>query len=160
MKKSVVVMLILGLVASFAVAPAQAKKKKVKRTERVVEIPYQLGGIGVSSPAATGGVCFTDPTMPASCKEVPLQEGETHIKIEITDATGTTVPGSMNQGDIDGDGFQDIYSQFCGSHPEPIELQDPFAPVSISMYPGVCGDASGAGIPTVGTITVTLSNAP
>ena len=153
MKKSIVVLLILGLAAAFAAAPAQAKKKA---KPRVVEIPYQLGGIGASTPAYTGGVCFVDPTMPASCKEVPLMKGEKTIKVEILDATGTSVPGSINQGDIDGDGFNDIYGQFCGSTPEPLELQDEFAPVQFSMYAGVCQDASGAGIPTTGTIRFTL----
>ena len=161
MKRSLAVLLVLGLAASFAVAPAQAKKKKKPvRAERVVEVDYQLGGLGVSTPAATAGTCFVDPTQPASCKDVALMKGESYIKIEIQDASGTTVPGSMNQGDIDGDGVNDIYGQFCGAMPEPIQLQDSYAPVSISMYPGVCADASSGGIPTTGTIVVTLSNMP
>ena len=156
MKKTLSIVLMALLVASaFAAAPASAKKKK-KPSQRVVEIPYTLGGFGVSTPGPSGGSCFTDPSMPASCKEIPLQVGETHISIEIQDASGTTVPGSISQGDANGDGISEIYGQFCGSTAEPLQLQDEFTPVNLSMYPGVCADASGAGIPTTGTIKVTL----
>jgi hypothetical protein len=162
MKRTIVVALTVGLVAGvFAIAPAEAKKKKkVVRVERVVEIPYTLGGIGVASPVRTGGVCLTDPTMPASCKEAPLQAGETYVKVEVTDASGTTVPGFISQGDTNGDGISDGYGQFCGAHAEAVALTDSAAPVGISMYPGVCSDATGGGIPTQGTIVVTFSNMP
>jgi hypothetical protein len=164
MKRTIVVALTVGLIASvFAIAPAEAKKKKKKakpvRVERIVEIPYTLGGLGAATPVRTGGVCFTDPTMPASCKEVPLQAGETYIKVEVADSTGTTVPGFISQGDTDGDGISDGYGEFCGAHAEPVALTDAAAPVGISMYPGTCTTPSG-GIPTTGTITVTLSNMP
>ena len=160
MKRSLAVLLVLGLEASFAVAPAQAKKKKKKpvRVERVVEIDYQLGNIGVATPAYTGGVCFVDPTMPASCKEVPVQKGDKFIKVEVQDASGTTVPGFISQGDTDGDTIADGYGQFCGVHTEAVPLNDEFTPVGVSMYPGVCADASGGGIPMTGTIVVTFSN--
>ncbi|MGH2807469.1 MAG: hypothetical protein ACRDKT_09345 [Actinomycetota bacterium] len=166
MKRSVVVVLLVGLLAGLLMAvPAEAKKKKKKkkapvRVERVEEIPYTLGNLGVASPAFTGGVCFTDPSFPASCKEVPLQAGETYIKIEVQDATGSTVPGFISQGDVDGDGISDGYGEFCGAHAEAVPLADAAAPVGISMYPGVCADASGGGIPTEGTIVVTFSNMP
>jgi hypothetical protein len=162
MKRSIVVVLMAGLLAgAVTAAPAEAKKKKKEvRTERVVEIPYTLGNLGAATPAYTGGVCFVDPTMPASCKEVPLQAGDKYIKVEVADASGTTVPGFISQGDIDGDTISDGYGQFCGAHAEAVPLADAAAPVGISMYPGVCADASGGGIPTQGTITVTFTNMP
>lgn len=161
MKRSLAVLLVLGLAASLAAAPAQAKKKKKPvRVERVVEIDYQLGNLGAATPAYTGGVCFVDPTMPASCKEVPVQKGDKFIKVEVQDASGTTVPGFISQGDVDGDTISDGYGQFCGAHAEAVPLNDEFTPVGISMYPGVCADASGGGIPTTGTIVVTFSNMP
>ena len=160
MKKSIVVLLILGLVAAFAAAPAQAKKKKKVRTERVVEVPYTFGGVGVASPAATGGLCFTDETQPFGCKTVPVMAGEAYVKIEVVDATGTSVPGFISQGDIDGDTIADGYGEFCGAHVEPMPLNDEVTPVGVSIYPGVCQDASGGGIPTTGTIIATFSNMP
>lgn len=163
MKRSIVVLLILGLVASFAVAPAQAKKKKKKknaRVERVVEVPYTFGGLGVATPVRTGGVCFTDETMPFGCKTVPVQAGERFVKIEVKDSSGTTVPGFISQGDVDGDGISDGYGQFCGAHAKAVALNDESTPVGISMYPGTCSDVSGGGIPTTGTIVATFSNLP
>ena len=161
MKKSVVVLLILGLVASFAVAPAQAKKKKKPaRTERVVEVPYTFGGMGVATPAITGGLCFTDETMPFGCKTIPVQAGEQYVKIEIKDAVPSTVAGFISQGDVDGDGISDGYGEFCGAHAEPVPLNDEFTPVGVSFYPGVCSDGSGVSFPTTGTIVATFSNMP
>ena len=163
MKKSVIAVLILSLIASFAVAPAQAKRKKKPpaRYERVVEIPYTMGGIGVSTPAASGGVCpFTEPGS-GECIEVPVEKAsETYIKVEIADAIPTTIAGFISQGDVDGDGISDLYGDFCGGHPEFIPLEGGTAPVRISFYPGVCADASGVSLPTTGTITVTFSNQP
>ena len=163
MKKTLSTLVILGLIfGAFMATPAEAKKKKkkAKKTERVVEIDYTLGNLGVASPAFTGGVCFVDPTMPASCKEVPVTASEKYIKVEVKDATGTSVPGFISQGDTDGDGINDGYGEFCGSHDAPVQLTAPGTPVGVSMYPGICADASGGGIPTSGTLVVTLSNMP
>ena len=163
MKKTLSTLVIMGLIfGAFMAAPAEAKKKKKKavRTQRVVEIDYTLGNIGAATPAYTGGVCFVDPTMPASCKEVPVMASEKYIKVEVQDSSGTTVPGFISQGDTDGDGISDGYGQFCGAHEAPVQLTSPGTAVGVSMYPGTCADASGGGIPTTGTIKVTLSNMP
>ena len=160
MKRSVSVLMILGLVfGAFAVAPAQAKK--VKRTERVVEIEYVMGGIGVSSPAASGGFCPMTSPGSLECIEVPiLSAKEQYVKVEITDALPTTIAGFISQGDTDGDGIGDLYGDFCGGHEEPIALEGGTTPVRISFYPGTCADGSGVSFPTTGTIKVTLSNMP
>lgn len=160
MKRSVSILLVLGLVfAAFAGVPAQAKK--AKRTERVVEISYTMGGIGVSSPAASGGVCpMTEPGS-GECIEVPvISAKEKYVKVEIVDALPTTIAGFISQGDVDGDGISDLYGDFCGGHPEAIPLEGGTAPVRISFYPGTCQDGSGVSFPTTGTITVTFSNMP
>ena len=165
MKKTLTVVLMLALIAgAFAAAPAQAKKKKKKapvRTERVVEIEYVMGGIGISSPAASGGICpMTEPGS-GECIEVPvLSAAEKYIKVEIADALPTTIAGFISQGDTDGDGIGDLYGDFCGGHEAPIALEGAGAPVRISFYAGTCADGSGVSFPTTGTITVTFSNMP
>jgi hypothetical protein len=159
MKRSLAVLLVLGLAASFAVAPAQAKKKKKPvRVERVVEATYQAPGLGATVAGAGGGICpFADPTT-QTCIEFPLQLGEKYVKVEITDATGGSVAGSVSQGDTDGDGVGNLYGQFCNAHPEPIKMESSSAPLRVSFYPG--GDPSCVSTPTTGTIKVTFSNMP
>jgi hypothetical protein len=158
----------VGLVAGvFAIAPAEAKKKKPAkpvRVERVVELAYTIGGIGFSLPDNPGpysaaGICpMSDPSA-QECIEFPLQAGETHVKVEIVDASTTTVSGFLSQGDVDGDGISDGYGNFCGAHAETVPLASPAAPVRVSFYPGTCSDATPS-LPTTGTITVTFSNMP
>jgi hypothetical protein len=161
MKKAIVVAITAGLIAGAFVGPADAGKKKKKpvRVERVVEVDYAAPGIGVTTPAAAGGICpFADPTT-QQCIEIPLQVGEAYVKIEIADAAGQTVAGYISQGDVDGDGISDLYGDFCGAHPEPIELMSASAPVRVSFYNGATADCAPS-LATTGTITATFSNLP
>ncbi|MDQ3914715.1 MAG: hypothetical protein M3323_05190 [Actinomycetota bacterium] len=161
MKKAIVVALTAGLVAGAFAGPADAgkKKKKIVRIERVVEVDYSAPGIGVATPQASGGICpFADPTT-QECIEIPLQLGEKYIKVEIADAAGQKVAGYISQGDTDGDGIGNLYGDFCGAHPEPIELQSSSAPVRVSFYNGAKADCAPS-IATTGSITVTFSNLP
>jgi hypothetical protein len=168
MKRTIVVALTMGLVAGvFAIAPAEAKKKKPAkpvRVERVVEFAYTIGGIGFSLPDSPApyqsfGACpLADPST-LECIEFPLQAGETHVKVEITDASTTKVSGFLSQGDVDGDGIGDGYGEFCGGHAEAVPMASPAAPVRVSFYPGTCPDATPS-LPTTGTIKVTFSNMP
>jgi len=166
MRKAIAVALTLGLLVGAYAMPAEAAKKKKKkkkpvRIEEVVEIEYQGGNLGVATPAATGGSCLVDPTMPFSCKQaIPTKPGMKFIKVEVTDATGQNAGGFISQQDNDGDGIQDGYGEFCGAHAEPVPLELASAAVGVSLYPGVCADASGPSIVTMGTITVTFSNMP
>lgn len=161
MKKFLILALVVGLVASSFGAPALAKKKKKKpvRVERVVELEYQAPGIGATVAGAGGGFCpFADPTS-FECIEVPLQVGDVFVKVEVKDALGQKVAGSISQGDIDGDGIGDLYGQFCGAHEEPVEMLSVSAPLRVSFYNGTCGDGTPAPV-TTGSITVTFSNLP
>lgn len=165
MKRSLVLLLALGLVAGSLAAPATAKKKKKKskapqRIERVVEIEYSGTGIGVSSPAASGGLCpAPSPDQTGTCIETPvLDAAETFVKVEIQDASGLATPGFISQGDLDGDGVGDLYGEFCGAHEEPIALENA-SPVRVSFYSGTCADGT-PGTTTMGTIIVTFSNMP
>jgi hypothetical protein len=163
MKRSIVVVLMLGLLAgAVTAAPAEAKKKKKKapvRVERVVEEAYTGGGIGVLVAGTGGGFCPFRDASNLECFEFPLQAGETYIKVEVTDATGTSLAGSISQGDTDGDGVGNLYGSFCGAHEEAIPMEDAAAPVRVSFYLGACEDGSPS-LPTTGTIKVTFSNMP
>ena len=164
MKRSVIFVLALALVAGSFAAPAMAKKKKKKapvRIEQVVEIAYQGGNAGVSTPGPTGGTCFVDPSMPFSCKSaIPESIDFKYVQVEVVDDSGQKAGGFISQGDTDGDTVADGYGQFCGGHPEPIEMTAPGNTVDISLYAGVCSDASGPSVVTSGVITVTFSNLP
>ena len=165
MKKTIAVALSLGLLVGAYALPAEAakkkKKKKPKRVEDVVEIQYTGGNLGIASPAFTGGVCFTNPDLPFSCKEaIPTKPNMKFIKVEVADATGQNAGGFISQQDNDGDGISDGYGEFCGAHEEPVQLELPSSPVGISLYPGVCSNGSSPSFVTSGTITVTFSNLP
>ncbi|MFN2588422.1 MAG: hypothetical protein ABR613_09955 [Actinomycetota bacterium] len=160
MKKAMVVALTAALVAGAFAGPADAgKKRKPKRVERVVEVEYSAPGIGVATPGPSGGICpYADPTT-RECIEIPLQLGERYVKVELSDAAGQKVAGFISQGDTTGDGISDLYGDFCGAHPEPIELQSKSAPVRISFYNGAKADCAPS-VATTGTITATFSNLP
>lgn len=165
MRRAIAVALALGLLVGAFVGPAEAGKKKKKKkapvkVERVVEYEYTGPGIGFSSPGASAGYCYPDPT---ACATFIPEAGEKYIKIEVTDATGTTIAGSISQGDQDGDGIGDLYGEFCGAHPEPIELAVESTPFDLSMYSGTCYGPEAGGSPSImteGVVKVTFSNLP
>ena len=164
MKKTIVTALVVGLVAGAMVLPAEAGKKKKKpvRIEKVVELEYTGGELGVNTPVASGGVCLNG-TDAFNCKSIIPPGAEfKYIKIEIQDATGMTVGGFIAQQDSDGDGLQDGYGTFCGAHAESVPLELPGSVVGVSLYPGAC-DGAGTptpSTPTTGTIVATFSTLP
>jgi len=156
MKKSLVVLLILGLVASFAVAPAQAGKKKKKqpvKTTRVVESVYEAPALGIAPPGS--GVCLR-PTN--SCGDIATGGTEKYVTIEILDTTGTPVAFSLGQ-DTDPETFgtESDLGNFCGTTgDQPIEIE-PGLPLVV--FPWAIGVECKA-IATQGTVKATLSNLP
>ncbi len=157
MKRTVVVLLVLGLLAGMTAAPAEAKKKKKKkpkRIERVVEIPYENPGIGV---APLGGYPVTFP----SSGDIGLAAEELFFKIEVEDASGQNVWGFISQGDIDGNGVNDDgYGNFCGKHEEFQSIAQPGAPIiGIYAFSGLCDNGSPS-VMTRGVVKITLSNLP
>lgn len=163
MKKAIVSAVVVGLVASAMVVPAEAaKKKKPVRIEQVVELQYTGGEIGVNTPVASAGSCLVGGAV-FTCKElIPPSAGFSYIKIEVKDATGLTVGGFLAQQDADGDGLQDGYGEFCGAHKEFVPMDVPGSVVGISLYPGACdnGGTPAPSTPTTGTIVATFSNMP
>jgi hypothetical protein len=165
MKRSITLLLVLGLIVGSLVGTAEAKKKKKKvkapvRVERKVEINYSGPNIGVSSPAATGGVCQLSTDEPGACIETPTGAEDLYVKIVVTDASGQKVAGSISQGDTDGDGVSNIYGQFCGETPAALPLAAPGVPLRVTAYSGTCADGSTPSVMTTGIITVTFSNLP
>ena len=162
MKKAITLLLVLGLTAMGLAVPALAGKKKVKKVERMVEVEYMGGGIGIASPAASGGVCPMDPAASPDeqpvCIEVLPTIKEKYVQVQMEDATGMSIAGYVSQGDTDGDGIGNLYGDFCGGHPEPIKMLAS-APLRVSFYNGACDDGTPS-IVTQGTITVTFSNIP
>ena len=164
MKRILVLMMVLGLVfGSIAAADAGKKKKKKAppapvKVERVVEVTYDHPGIGATAAGLGGGypVSFPDPM------DIPVTADELYVKVEIIDASGQKVAGSIGQGDVDGNGVNDdLYGQFCGSHEEPIPLAAPGSPIiGIYAFNGTCADGSTPSVMTSGTIKITLSNMP
>src|SRR5687767_14545453 len=73
MKKTLSVAIVIGLLFGAMMVPAEAKKKKKKaaatvtRIEEVVEVAYQGPNVGVATPAATGGTCLVDQSLPFHC---------------------------------------------------------------------------------------------
>jgi hypothetical protein len=130
------------------------------RVERTVEIKYNAPNVGVSSPAATGGICQLSTDEPGACVETPTGAEDLYVKITVTDASGQKVAGSISQGDTDGDGVSNIYGQFCGETPEALPLAAPGVPLRVTAYAGTCADGSTPSIMTNGTIKITFSNMP
>ena len=150
MKKILVFALVLGLIAGALSMPATAKKKKKKkpvRVERTVEGQYTGAAAGLYGNAGgntIGGFAF------ASGAE------EKYVMVEITDASGTTISGSVGQ-DPDGDMTTDEKGTLCGSTEEPIAIE-PGVEVVVYVNQGACN--GGPSIVTQGTIAVTFSNLP
>lgn len=158
MKKVIAIALSVGMLAGAYSLPAEAKKKKKKRIERVVEITYTHPGIGAATPA--GGTGYPA-NFPEGSSEIPLGPDDLFMKVEVVDDSGQAVSGFISQGDIDGNGVNDDgYGTFCGAHAEPIPVASPGAPIiGIYAHSGVCADGTPS-IMTSGTIKVTLSNMP
>ena len=159
MKKVLGVALIVGLLATAFVMPAEAGKKKAK--PRKVEATYGPM-VGFAAGGMAGGFCmfnygadFAD----NPCVEFVPKASEKYVKVSVTDATGTKVFGFISQGDVDGDGVGDGYGTFCGAHKRAEALQGGATPVRVSFYPGACEDGSPS-LPTTGKVTVLFSAKP
>jgi len=153
MKKSIVLLLVLGMIFG-AVASAEAgKKKKPKKVTRVVEGGYDAPAlILVGTCSQTGAI---------GCVAIVTAPNEKFLSAEVTDQHGQPVYVSVSA-DTDGDNSDDTtYGSFCGSTKEPIAI-DPGVEahlwVGFTLDPGFVGCAPG--IATTGTISVSLSNMP
>lgn len=154
MKRTLILMLALGLILG-SVATADAKKKKKKKPraplkiERVVEFEYQCPCAGLFQ---LGGLTGGDPNLGGG--PFALQAGEVFLTAVATDTTGQPVAVDINQ-DLDGDGGNNSVGSFCGETTEPISLTEGLEIRVFVGDPTIC-----AGPAVGGTIKFTLSNMP
>jgi hypothetical protein len=154
MKRTLILLLVLGLAfGSIAVAEAK-KKKKVKRVERVVEVTYDAPAIGIG--AASTGACLAATN---SCGLVAIGPDDKFMKVEITDQSGTTTQVSLGQDtDEATPGTEVDLGTICGASTDPIAIEA--AGVPITTFPWAIGGPDCAAVGTTGTIKFTFSNLP
>ena len=143
MKKSLVALLVLGLLAGALAVEAGAKKKKpapprVAEAEYVAPAAFQWNPTG---DANIGGVSF------------PTSTGEYLVDLEIADASGMPVSAAAGQ-DPEGDGTVTT-TDFCGSI-EDLAIE-PGLDVTVFVFPGPCTTPPGPGFATQGTVTATFT---
>ena len=149
MKRTLLVLTVIGLLGALFVAPeaVAAKKKKPRVFEGTYTCPcgFQVAGLGPAWRLGSGEGGF----------EVPVMAGESTINLEITDDSGTPVFFQITQ-DVDGDGtlYEHDVASGCGKTEEPGVLE-PGAPIVVFVQSGQCG--TGAGVATGGAFTATLS---
>lgn len=148
MKKFLIACLVSCLAGALIVGPAEAaKKKKVKKTERVVEVRYDNPSIGSYN---TGGLGLNYPTAPSAPNEI-------FLSVEVIDDVNPNA-GVRLRWDPDGDGtFEGTF--VCGATTDPISI--PGGAV-IEAWPYIGGDLVGCpgSSATTGTVKFTFSNLP
>ena len=148
MKRTLLVLLVLGLVGSLLIAPAASAKKKPKtRTyEGTYTCPcgFQVAGQGPGWRLGSGEGGF----------QIAVAPGEKKISLEITDDSGLPVYFSITQ-DVDGDGtlYEHTVVEGCGKTTDPGVLE-PGAPITVFVYSGQCD--TGVAVATGGTFKATL----
>lgn len=147
MRRSLVLMVVLGLVVG-GIATAEAKKKrKPKRVERTLEYNYDQPSVG--APGA-GGVTLN----PA----IATGPDDLFVRIETTDDVSPS-PSVRFSWDTNGDGQNDTGVTICGGKTEePVALP---GSVELGVFTYILpGPACPTGFSTTGTITLTFSNMP
>ena len=157
MKRSIAVVLMLGLIASMALAaPAQAqKKKKIVKLERVVEYDYQAPSPGVSGVV---GACLTvigiDGT---ACQDTPTGAGEVFVNVKVEDASGQPTNFDLAQDSDAANPGLEIFASGCGETDGAIPIEEALAlRVSVTAV----GGPDCPGVATTGHVTITFSNLP
>lgn len=152
MKRTLVFLLVIALIAGALAAPSAAakkkkKKKKPKRIERTQTVRYDTPAAG--SPGV-GGVT-TVPRMANAPEEI-------YLAVDQTDDV-SPLPFVRIAWDTDGDGTNDTGLTVCGGKTEePIEIP---GGIAIAVFPYVLpGPQCPTGFNTTGTIDFTFSNMP
>jgi hypothetical protein len=150
MRRSIVVMMVIGLLAGMvAAAPAEAKKRKVTRKAQGT---YQAPATVVGNCTQTDGI---------GCMTIPAGPKERYITATVTDAHGQPVVIEVTA-DLDGDiQTETSYGSFCGTTEDPIKIEPG---VSLVFWVGRADNAAAEaclpGVATSGTLDVTFSNLP
>ncbi len=153
MKRTILVVLAVGLIGGLLIAPdamAAKKKKKPRIYEGTYSCPcgvHIANGIGPAWRLGSGEGGF----------EVTVLSHEKKISLEVTDDSGLPVFFQITQ-DVDGDGtiYEHDVASGCGKSEEPGVLE-PGAPIVVFVQSGNCAN-TGPALATGGTFKATLSS--
>lgn len=160
MKRTIVVVLVLGLVAGALSAPALAgkkkRKKKPKRIERVVQIPYQCPcGLSWGQDTPVGPDSGLIGQLRYGYGYTATANKDKFVQAEVVDENGDNVKVYLTQF---GEGGE--IGSVCGATTEPLRVPSPGHVVGAFVYVGFCDDGTTQSIATTGTIELTFSNLP
>jgi hypothetical protein len=155
MKRSLVLLLVLGLLFGSLVGAADAKKKKKKAAP--VKVTREATGTYDAPTLVIAGACAQDGAV--GCVSFPAGTGEAYVTVDVVDSTGTPVSASIQQ-DTNGDGQEDnVLASFCGKTDAPVAF-DPSFPVDVWVENVPNPDGPCQAVATSGTVNVVFSNMP
>jgi hypothetical protein len=152
MKRSIVTLLVLGLIFGALVGAAEAKKKKAK--PRVIEYHYQ-----VPSPAVSGvaGFCLAGNGVETGCNEIATSTREAYASVAVTDASGQPTNWYLAQDTDTSNTGLEIFASGCGETAAPVPITPGLA---LRVQVAAVGGPDCPGVATTGDVTVTLSAKP
>ena len=160
MKRSIVTLLVLGLIFGALVGAADAKKKKKKppapvKVERTIEYTYQVGSPAVSGVA---GTCLAANGIDGTgCKNIPISAEEAYVSVTVTDASGQPTNFYLAQETDSSNTSLEIFASGCGASAAPI----PVTPgIELRVQVAAVGGPDCPGAATTGDVKVVLSNMP
>jgi hypothetical protein len=153
MKRSLILLMLLGLIAG-SVSTAEAKKTvKPVRVERTVEATY-------TGPWLPFGNWDCAPSDHRGCVTITTGPRESFLTGKVTDAHGQPVLVKV-WSEYESSGARPIfYGSFCGETTDPVRFP---AGVTLKLWVGYFDPSvpeCGVGLATTGTVDVTLSNLP
>jgi hypothetical protein len=158
MKRSIMLLLVLGLLFGSLVGAADAKKKKKKAPPAPVKVTREAQGT-YAAPAGAAGLCGQDDAV--GCVLIQAGAEEQYLTAKVTDAHGQPVAVSV-KANLDGDvSSETLYGTFCGETTEPIKI-DPGVEVYfwVGLTPDTAAMGCAPGEATTGTVDVVFSNLP
>jgi hypothetical protein len=160
MKKTIVTILSIGLIAGALFAPAAdaGKRRPYKRTAKQ---KYMVPAFGQ---ADIGGFCPGQPRELDGCASFPTKGKDKFVKVTIKDATGLPVTGTLSHPDQNGDGFVESLGSFCGKSRK-VAIQSgaqlivfPYAVGSTGAFSSFGGPETCPGIATQGKVTAVFTD--
>jgi hypothetical protein len=161
MKKLVITIVSLGLIAGALLAPAADARRRRKPYKRTASQSYMVPAFGQ---ADIGGTCPSQPAEIDGCASFPTKGKDKFAKVTINDATGLPVTGTLSHPDQNGDGFVEPLGSFCGKSKK-VAIQPgaelivfPYAIGSTGATSSLGGPEQCPGIATQGKITAVFTD--